>query len=147
MTGVIGGAEGAPPAATRLATGPHRRRRPGSRQGTRQLLVDAADREDVDLLVGGDAGDLQAVTDHGAGVANGDAIQAVMGKLLTDVLNNQPSDPLTFVPLADGRNLTVKILDVKVDAHKMTMTVQPMSQAQRTAALKRIQSGWTVAAQ
>jgi hypothetical protein len=77
-----------------------------------------------------------------SGAANGDAISAVMGKLLSDVLTRQSSDPVMFVPLIGGKNVTVKVLGIKIEQHKLTLTVQPMTPAERNVVRQRIQSGW-----
>jgi hypothetical protein len=77
-----------------------------------------------------------------SGAANSSAINAVMGKLLMDVLTDQSSEPVTFVPLVDGKTVTVRLLALKAEQGKLTLTVQPMLPAERAAALSRIKSGW-----
>jgi hypothetical protein len=84
----------------------------------------------------------QSASIDDTGVANDNAIQAVMGKLLLNVINDQPSDPVTFVPLIDGKVLAVKLLDVSIEQRTLKLTVQPMLPPEREAALVRIRSGW-----
>jgi uncharacterized protein YpmS len=76
------------------------------------------------------------------GAANLEAVNAVMGKLLMDMLTNEASDPVTFVPLVDGKIVTVKLISLRVEQGKLTLTVQPMTAGQRATALQRIKSGW-----
>jgi hypothetical protein len=79
------------------------------------------------------------------GVANDDAIQAVFGDLLLSVLADRPSEAVTFVPLIGGKVLAVKLLDIRIEPHKLTLTVQPMLPTEREAILSRIKSGQPLA--
>ncbi|HEY7090187.1 MAG TPA: hypothetical protein VH518_18970 [Tepidisphaeraceae bacterium] len=80
----------------------------------------------------------QAMIDPG-GTANSSAVSALMANLFTDVLRDQPSEPALFLPLFDrSHNIAVKVLDVKVADHTLTLTVQPMNPDERAELLKHI---------
>jgi hypothetical protein len=81
----------------------------------------------------------QAATIDATGTANGSAISALMANLLTDVLRDRPSEPALFLPLFDrSHNVAVKVLDVKVEDHTLTLTVQPMTPDERAELLKHV---------
>jgi hypothetical protein len=73
------------------------------------------------------------------GVPNSSAISAAMGQLLIDVLNDQPTEPVLFVPLIDGgKTIPARLSHVKIADQSLTLTVQPMAAHERTELLRRI---------
>jgi hypothetical protein len=73
------------------------------------------------------------------GVANRDAVAAHMSKLLFDVLERRPREPVLFLPFEDdGRAVPVRLTDVRVGDGELTLTVEPMTPADRAGLLDRI---------
>ena len=73
------------------------------------------------------------------GVANADAVAAHMSKLLLDVLERRPREPVLFLPFEDdGRAVPVRLTDVRVAEGELTLTVEPMTPADRAGLLDRI---------
>lgn len=75
---------------------------------------------------------LHAAIDH-TGVANSALINAVMGSLFADALNDRSADPVLFLPLVRNGSLPVRVLSVAVQDHALTLTVEPMPPEQRRA--------------
>ena len=73
------------------------------------------------------------------GRSNTSAVAAAMTKLLLGALNDQPSDPVLFMPIADGsRSVPLRLTDVKVAEDDITLTVQAMTAAERELVLESI---------
>lgn len=74
------------------------------------------------------------------GLANSAAISAEMSDLVLAVLDDEPADPVLFLrqsPL-NSASIPVKISEVTVEDHSITMIVAPMTPDQRATLLKRI---------
>jgi hypothetical protein len=80
------------------------------------------------------------------GVANGNAISASMGQLLVNVLREQSSEPLLFLPMIEHGCLPVRVSDVKIEDHTLMLIVHPMTFDERAELLQRIRSGQTTEA-
>jgi hypothetical protein len=89
-----------------------------------------------------------AAIDSG-GTPNASAVAAAMGRLALHVLEHEPADPVLFLPLVDAnlrpRSVAVRLTDVRIEDRTLTLTVEPMSGAQRAELLKRIREGSPVA--
>ncbi|MCC6240685.1 MAG: hypothetical protein IT448_10350 [Phycisphaerales bacterium] len=82
------------------------------------------------------------------GIANDDLIHAAMGKLLLQVLNHQPGDPVVFVPVNVGgvfnRWIPVKVVDIQIkkeadeSEERLLLTVTPLTADQRADLLQRV---------
>jgi hypothetical protein len=75
------------------------------------------------------------------GSANGAAVAAGMNLLLLHALNNEPADPVLFLPhdwahKADG--LPVKLTAVKIENKTITLTVQPLTAQERQDLLQKL---------
>jgi hypothetical protein len=88
------------------------------------------------------------------GDANSEAITAAMSKLLLQVLNHQPSEPVVFIPLSAGgllnRQVPVRVIDVQIEPNeegeeRLTLTVAPMSSDERSAFLQRSREPYSTA--
>ena len=75
------------------------------------------------------------------GAANEAAVSATMGKLLVNVLNDQPSEPVVFV-----ESMPARLTNLEVVEDEMTLTVEPLTSAERTALLQRIREHQDTAA-
>jgi hypothetical protein len=75
------------------------------------------------------------------GAANSDLIFATMARLFLHALDHTSADPVLFLPLVERRaNVPVRIRDVKVEDHNVTMTVLPLDGKERAALLARIKA-------
>jgi len=81
------------------------------------------------------------------GNANSDAISAAMGRLLLQILHDQPGEPVIFAPLltTSGRQyMPVRLTNVTIAApqpgepERLTLVVEPMSPAEREDFLHRL---------
>lgn len=76
-----------------------------------------------------------------SGAANFEAMAATFSRLLFAVAAKEPAEPVLFLPLAGERGtVPVKVANVAVDTGKLTLTVEPMSPAERMALLERIRA-------
>ena len=55
------------------------------------------------------------------GVANNNAISAAMGQLLVNVLREHSSEPLLFLPMIEHGCLPVRVSEVKLEDHTVTL--------------------------
>ncbi len=81
-----------------------------------------------------------------SGAPNSSAISATMAALLLHVLADEPAYPVLFLPLVDRGAVAVKLSAVKVENRALTLTVEPLSAAERAALLERIKQGTSAAA-
>ncbi len=90
------------------------------------------------------------------GDANSEAIQAAMSKLLIQMLEHRPSEPVVFIPLNAGglgeqREVPVRVIDVQIKSpepgaeQRLTLTVAPMNREERDAFLQRIREPYSTA--
>lgn len=76
-----------------------------------------------------------------AGIANDDAVMAGMGKLILHLLNNQPSRPVIFLPIiynSNIRKVPVRLLDISVQPHALTLTVDRLNSTERADYLQHL---------
>jgi hypothetical protein len=75
------------------------------------------------------------------GAANFPAMAATLSRLLFAVAARQPAEPVLFLPLAGEKDsVPVKVANVAVETGKLTLTVEPLTAAERTALLQRIRT-------
>jgi hypothetical protein len=67
------------------------------------------------------------------GEANHDAIAATMGSAMLDVLNDTPAEPIVFL-----QSMPLRVTDLGIVDDQLTLTVTPMSSAERSALMTRI---------
>ena len=72
------------------------------------------------------------------GSANSDAMAAAMGKLFLRVLDNQPGEPVLFLPVKNKRSVPVKLTNVTIENKELTLTVKPLNAKERLAVLEEI---------
>jgi len=75
------------------------------------------------------------------GIANDDAVMAGMGKLVLHLLNNQPSQPVIFLPIIHDsrvRKVPVRLLDISIEPHTLTLTVDRLTPPERTDYLQHL---------
>lgn len=77
------------------------------------------------------------------GAANPAAVGAAMNRLLLHAINDEPAEPVLFLPHDLHRvenGFPVKLTDLKVVDRAITMTVVPMDEPEREALLARIKA-------
>jgi hypothetical protein len=88
------------------------------------------------------AEDLPRLREHAlitaGGVANSSASSAAMSSLLMNVLNEQPSEGVLFLPMVERGSIPVRMLSVQIENHTLTIMAQTMTGPQRAELLKRI---------
>jgi uncharacterized protein YpmS len=77
--------------------------------------------------------------------ANTDAVKAAMAKLLLNTLNHQPASPVLFMPIDQHKTVPVKLTDVSVGKGTISLTVEPLSAAERETALNGIRAPYDTA--
>ena len=76
-----------------------------------------------------------------SGAANHPAMAATLSRLLFAVAGRQAAEPVLVLPLAGERgSVPVKVANVAVETGKLTLTVQPLTPAERTTLLQRIRA-------
>jgi uncharacterized protein YpmS len=75
------------------------------------------------------------------GVANASALSAAMSGLLMDMLNQQPSRAVLFLPMVEHGSIPMKVLSVRIENHTLTLMVIPMTPQERAELVKRIRTG------
>lgn len=75
------------------------------------------------------------------GIANEATVSAVMGQMLMNVMNSQPSDPVVFMEVVSKGRVPMKLADIEIEDHSITLTVQPMTPSERDTLLQDIRSG------
>jgi uncharacterized protein YpmS len=76
-----------------------------------------------------------------SGAANFPAMAATLSRLLFAVAEKKPAEPVLFLPLAGEKDsVPVKVAEVGVGAGKLTLTVAPLTPAERTTLLERIRA-------
>jgi hypothetical protein len=76
-----------------------------------------------------------------SGIANDNAVMAGMGKLILHLLNNQPSQAVIFLPIIQNagiRKVPVRLLDVSIAPHALTLTVDRLTSSERTEYLQQL---------
>jgi uncharacterized protein YpmS len=77
--------------------------------------------------------------------ANSDAVKAAMTELLLNTLRDKPSQPVFFMPTVDRKIVPVKLTDVSISNGSITLTVQPLTPADRKIALDAIREPYGTA--
>jgi hypothetical protein len=72
------------------------------------------------------------------GSANSDAVAAAMAKLFLHVLDNEPGEPVLFLPVRNKRSVPVKLTGVTIDNKELTLTVKPLNAKERLGVLDEI---------
>jgi hypothetical protein len=72
------------------------------------------------------------------GSANSDAVAAGMAKLFLHVLDDEPGEPVLFLPVRNKRSVPVKLTDVTVANKELTLIVKPLNARERQAVLEQI---------
>lgn len=70
--------------------------------------------------------------------ANSQAVYAGMSKLLIDALNDRPAEPTIFLKTTGSANLPVRLHEVSVQDKTLTLSVEPLTSAERADLLDRI---------
>lgn len=74
------------------------------------------------------------------GIANDATVSAVMGEMLMNVLNSQPSAPVVFMEVVSKGRMPMKLADIDIQDHAITLTVQPMTLQEREELLRTIRN-------
>lgn len=91
----------------------------------------------------------QAVTDHlpewkrdaaisPTGTANLDAVSAGLSEALLNVLRDRPSEPVIFLPVINAGAVPARLTAVSIADKTLSVTVAPMTPAERQAFLDRL---------
>jgi hypothetical protein len=77
-----------------------------------------------------------------SGVANAAAIQAAMGRMMLDVLDDRPGETMLFLPMdpLDDGAVPVRVRDVTVANREVTLSVESLTPKERAALLQRIRT-------
>lgn len=75
------------------------------------------------------------------GTANLDAISAGLTEALLNVLNDRPSEPVIFLPVLNNGAIPARLTAVAVADKTLSLTVTPMTRAEREAFLGRLKGG------
>lgn len=75
-----------------------------------------------------------------SGATNADARAAALGKLVIQLLNDQPSPAVVFLPkdMSWSKTVPVRLTSVRVEQGALTVTVQPMDADERAALMEAI---------
>jgi uncharacterized protein YpmS len=76
-----------------------------------------------------------------SGCANGPAVSLAMAELLENILHDEPSEPVLFLPERVGHNsrsLPVRITGVKIADKTLSLAFEPMTVGQREALLQHL---------
>ena len=75
-----------------------------------------------------------------SGSPNSSAVAATMGSLLVQILDGKPGEPVLFLPLVDQGAVAVKLTHVEIADHALTLSVRPLSAAERDQMIARFKS-------
>jgi hypothetical protein len=78
------------------------------------------------------------------GIANSDAVSAVLGDLLIHVFKHEPADPVVFMEVVSKGRVPVKLSQVQISDHAVMLSVQMMSPEERQELLRRIHEGGAI---
>jgi hypothetical protein len=82
-----------------------------------------------------------------SGAANESAMAAQMGRLFLNMAQNQPADPIIFLPLVErGQSVPVRVKDARVEDGALKLAAEPLTAEERAALLARIRSPIDLAA-
>lgn len=79
------------------------------------------------------------------GSVNTAAINAAMGKLLLNVLNHRPSEPVLFVRANQGDSVPVKLSAIALDERSITLSVGMMTAEERQAFIDDVRRPYPLA--
>jgi hypothetical protein len=77
----------------------------------------------------------------GNGTVNIDAVSAGLTEALLRVLHDEPAEPVIFLPVAGHGAVPARLTDVSVQDQTLSLTVRPMTPAERAAFLARVKGG------
>ncbi|HVT90805.1 MAG TPA: hypothetical protein VHD56_18265 [Tepidisphaeraceae bacterium] len=72
------------------------------------------------------------------GLANSDAVSAVLGTLIMHAMNHESADPVVFMEVVSKGRVPVKLSRVEIGDHLLTLTVLPMTADERGELLRKI---------
>ena len=72
------------------------------------------------------------------GIANDDAVKVGLSRLLLNVLNERDSEPVIFLPVAGQGAVPARLVEVAVEEKTLSLTVAPMTAAERAAFLAQL---------
>lgn len=72
------------------------------------------------------------------GIANDEAVSAVMGEMIMNVLNNEASAPVIFTEVLSKGRVPVKLAGIEIEDHSIKLTVQSMTAPEREELLRNI---------
>jgi hypothetical protein len=72
------------------------------------------------------------------GSANSEAMSAAMAKLFLRVLDDQPGEPVVFLPVGNQRSVPVRLTAVDIEDKELTLTVKPLNAKERLTVLEQI---------
>jgi uncharacterized protein YpmS len=72
------------------------------------------------------------------GIANNDAVSAAMGELVMNILQEKPCEPVVFMEVVSKGRMPVRISSLKIENHTVTLTVHPMTSAEREQFLQKV---------
>jgi hypothetical protein len=80
------------------------------------------------------------------GLPNEPAVSAAMAKLLMNSINQQPGDPVVFLPLSASpiQYIPVKLSDVKATDGAIEFTLEPLSESQRARVIEKIREPYQI---
>jgi uncharacterized protein YpmS len=70
--------------------------------------------------------------------ANSQAVKAAMTKLFLGMLHHQPSPAILFMPIDNHRTVPMRLTHVEIGQGTITLTVNPLNEAGRKAALESL---------
>ena len=76
------------------------------------------------------------------GSANSEAMSAAMAKLFLRVLDDEPGEPVVFLPVGNQRSVPVRLTAVEIENKELTMTVRPLNATERGAVLEQIREAY-----
>jgi uncharacterized protein YpmS len=84
-----------------------------------------------------------------SGAPNMSAVAAEMSTLALHMLSHEPAEAVLFLPMMDAqlkaRSVPVRLTDVQIAGHTLTLQVRPMSASEREELLRRMREGPSVA--
>jgi hypothetical protein len=74
------------------------------------------------------------------GASDKNLVKAAMGKMLLNVMNDKPSEPLLFLPGENKRALPVRIKTIKIEKQTIEMSLRPLTPEERKAAMEKVKA-------
>lgn len=84
---------------------------------------------------------IRAAKMNADGSANSEMVDAVMSRHLIQILNDQPTEPILFLPYTiKNRYLPVKLTDVTINENAMRLSFVPLSEDERRAMIDSLKA-------